>query len=574
MLFKNIPSLDAVIADLSSENITIVEKAMHNLGLHADKNYQSIHGDYNHFSGFFEIDAGKGRIIDLPILDTAFIKHKDKLTIDTVINLVKASFKTVGYDNYTITMLAIDEIISRKDVNAQKQVIVQFDKACEASDYSYRYQYNGNTVHDQLLDNFFGQFEVAALIDLINLITDPHSQMLNCDGGDEGDHLFIPAFEKCTNDTDFDLLLITFFKYQDESIEYHEQQHFTDLHNKILAVLTKDYNIKFAGEVKKRDSQTKLYALLDSNNPKDIEQLIEVLDKTENKKFAESNNYKILQKVNQLKLPLGHVTMALDFFIKKKEVVPYVEDTLRKYMLPNGEETVIAYLKTKENSDNKKYIGEIVSRFINEFNTKNISMVEIQPFRAYLKKVGNYNDAAVYGIEIQALFEMIIGTRRLAYGNVFYKMLSRFEKIVSLIVSPPISIKGLDLQFNLNLLANRANTEQWNIIKRLCRALFTVIPLKDTVSALYIPVVSAIKTEDYEFFKFLNQYIPATTKDESLTYYLASAFSKFSEKESMLKYIRRSLELGRTKAQFLEDKDFTQYKDDTDFLKALEFKAS
>ncbi|MCF6347935.1 MAG: hypothetical protein L3J20_06515 [Flavobacteriaceae bacterium] len=566
-LFKNIPSLNTVITDLSSEDVTIVEKAMNNLGLHADKNYQSIYGDYNHFSIFFEIDAGEGGIIDLPILDTAFLKHKDKLTIDTVINLIKTSFKTVGYDNYTITMLAIDEIISRKDVNAQKQVIAQFDKACEASDYSYRYRYNGNTVHDQLLDNFFGQFEVAALIDLIHLITDPYSQMLNCDGGDEGDHLFIPAFKKCANDADFNLLLTTFFKYQDESIEYHEPQHFTDLHNKILAVLNEDYHIKFADEMKKRDSQTRLYTLLDSNNPKNIEQLIEVLDKEENKKFTEANNYKILQKINQQELPLDYVTTALDFFIKKKELPYYVEDTLRKYMFPNGKETVIAYLKTKEDSENKKYIGEIISRFINAFNTKNASMEDIQPFRAYLKELANYNDDTVYAIEIQALLEMILSAR--FHGDDFYKMLSRFEEIISLVVSPPISV-DLDRQFNLYLLLKIGETEKWDIVKRLCCALFTVIPLKDTVRALYISVVSSIMTEDYDFLKFLKQYIPVTTEDNSLVYYLACAFSMFSEKETMLKYIRRSLELNETKATFLDDPNFAKYWEDNDFLKALE----
>ncbi|MCF6319031.1 MAG: hypothetical protein L3J83_07100 [Proteobacteria bacterium] len=45
----------------------------------------------------------------------------------TVVNPIKASFKSASYDNYTITTLAIQEIISRKDVAAQKQVIALFD---------------------------------------------------------------------------------------------------------------------------------------------------------------------------------------------------------------------------------------------------------------------------------------------------------------------------------------------------------------------------------------------------------------------------------------------------------------
>jgi len=40
----------------------------------------------------------------------------------------------------------------------------------------------------------------------------------------------------------------------------------------------------------------------------------------------------------------------------------------------------------------------------------------------------------------------------------------------------------------------------------------------------------------------------------------SNTFSIFSKKEPMLKYIRRSLELGKTKAEFLDDNDFTQYK--------------
>jgi len=556
--FKNTPSLDRVIDNLSSKDVVIAEKAMNNLGLHVNKNY---HEDNNPLAGYFGEAKDDEVIVNLPALDAAFIKHKDQLNVDTLISLVKMSLGSVIEDNYNIAILSIQEIIKRKDTLAQQQVIAQFKNACASYDFGHRYW--GITVHDQLFDDLFPAFESVALIDLLK---DGHGDMLNCDGGDGGDLLFAPAFEKCKNNADFEELLTAFFEYQDETLEYQGFQYFTDLHTNILAVLNKDHHAKFTAELEKRNTQTRLFTLLESDDPKDMIKLIEEIGKTEHEAFLKANDHNILAKMNQLELSLDPVTIALNIFIEKKRVSHYIKDVLLKYMLPKGEDAIIAYLKTRENSDIQTFIGKIVSDLIVDLNIKTHPMSDMQVFRVYLKQINQCDDDAIYTLEIESLFEKIKGAR--FYDDAFYKYLDRFEEIIGLIKSPPIQIK--DVRFNLWLMADHAKVEQWSIIKRLCKALFTVISLKDTVNALFIAIISAGMTKDRDFLNFLVQYIPEKIQDELLAYNLACAFSIFSEKEPMLKYVRDSIELGKTKTQFLDDKDFTQYKEDKDFLKVLE----
>ncbi len=550
---KNFPPLDTVINNLSSDDVALAEKAMNDLVRHVDKNY---HPDNNPLARYFGKEADEEYPLDLPILDSAFKKYKNKLSIDTLIDLTRMSIQSINVDNYTITLLAIQEIIKRKDLVAQQQVIAQFNTYC--GDFGHRFW--DSSVQDQLFDDLFPAFETAALIDLLK---DGAVDMLNSDGGDGGDRLFIPAFKKCKNMAELDSLLAAFFGYQDESLRYLGFQYFSDLYTEIRADLPKKYALKFKDEIKKKSLKTEVFILLESKDPKDIIKLIGLLDKEENKKFVKSKSYKILEKINELEVPLKHVTTALDFFIEKKV---YVEDTILKYLLPNGKGAVIAYLKTKKNTDNKEYIGETISKIIHGFNIENNSMKEIQPFRNYLKEINNCSDDAVYTIEIKNIFISIKNTR--FYNTVFYDQLSRLEEIASLVKSPPITLPSVEMWWDLRMIAS--GIKDWDIIKRLCKALFAIIPAEDVESSLQTAVISAAMTDDHNFLNFLSQYIPETTEDELLTFNLACAYAKFSEKEPMLAYIKRSIELGKTKAQFLDDNDFAQYSGDQDFLMALE----
>jgi len=590
---KNMPPLDKVIDDLSAKELTVVEASIHHLGLYVEKNGYLKN---NPLAEYFGEKANNYKVVNLPLLDAAFIKHQEKLSTDTLVNLVKMSLRTINEDNYNITLLSIKEIILRKDERAQQQVIAQFEKACE--NY-FGPRYWKRTVYDQLFDDLFPAFESVALSDLLE---DASMRVMDFESGGGGYRLFAPAFKRCRTDTDFEVLLHIFFKYEYLNLEHYGLQYFTDLHNEILAVLTNKYHIKFLDELDKRGVKTELYSLLESNDINDLIKLIKVLGQKENEKFLALYSSGVLEKVHQLELPLDHVTKALDFIIYKRKidcsivhsvrdasdvydvydvydsavyatdsvVVRSAQYTIIKYIHPEGKGAIIEHLKTKENVDNKTYLAAIVIGIINDFNEQNALMEDIQPFREYLKKLCHCDDDTVYLGEMHHLCFALRAAH--FYDDIFYNNLDRFEKIASLLTPPLISVptKGA-LNGNgpsaLWSLAKNANKEQWNIIKRMCRALFRATPLDPP---LFMAVRSAANTKDNNFLDFLKPYIPETIEMEDDAYSLAQSFSLFSEKKLMLKYVRRSMELGQTKTKFLNDPHFFQYIQDHAFLNALE----
>jgi hypothetical protein len=230
-LYASLPSITVVIEQLQSPDITGVEEAIHWLSLHVEANYED---EANPLAGYFEVEPEVNAYIytpmvtNLPILDDAIEKYLESFSDETLLIIFEMSFKTVGDDNFTATLLAIKEIIKRNSPETQVQLIALFQKACNNYDAGHRYC--DNTVHDQLIDTFFAQFTSEALLGLLqNASTD----MLNTEGGDAMDALFVPAFE---NTTDLDLhkeLLNVFLNYRKKASSYMGNPYFEKLMEQI-----------------------------------------------------------------------------------------------------------------------------------------------------------------------------------------------------------------------------------------------------------------------------------------------------------------------------------------------------
>lgn len=246
-MYYGLPAVEDVLKNLTSDNLKVAEKAISDLNLYVDKNY---HHSNNPLSRYFGETADNYDIVHLPVLEDAFEKHKSEFRTETLQALVGMSLRSIGEDNYQITVLAIEEIIRRKDVEAQKFVIEQFNKASKYYDFGHRFW--ESTVHDQLFDTLFPDFEIEALLELLE---NAHGDMLNSEGGDGADQLFIPAFNKCKTQKDFNRLLAAFLSYQDKDMEYSGYAYFKSLQEEIEQELKGDYLNIFKNEIGKHQKK-------------------------------------------------------------------------------------------------------------------------------------------------------------------------------------------------------------------------------------------------------------------------------------------------------------------------------
>ncbi|MCZ8215605.1 MAG: hypothetical protein O9262_05155, partial [Cyclobacteriaceae bacterium] len=83
-------------------------------------------------------------------------------------------------------------------------------------------------------------------------------------------------------------------------------------------------------------------------------------------------------------------------------------------------------------------------------------------------------------------------------------------------------------------------------------------------------IVLAILLKDDEVTEMANQLIPENITDNNLAYNLACFHSLKRDKEETLRYIKLAIVLGKNKDQFIVDTDFENYKNDPEFLAALE----
>jgi hypothetical protein len=144
----------------------------------------------------------------------------------------------------------------------------------------------------------------------------------------------------------------------------------------------------------------------------------------------------------------------------------------------------------------------------------------------------------------------------------------RLEEIAA-VIKGPVSLEKTDFKFDLLLMTSHAQRAEWEAIKKICRSFLPLIDNKTVIDVLQVPVVAAVKTADRDAFNWLKTFIPEKVTEPLLAYNLACGFAVFHDKPNMLAYIEKSLELGKTSRQFMDDKDFEGYIEDQDFLDLL-----
>ncbi|PKL32446.1 MAG: hypothetical protein CVV45_12650, partial [Spirochaetae bacterium HGW-Spirochaetae-10] len=154
-----------------------------------------------------------------------------------------------------------------------------------------------------------------------------------------------------------------------------------------------------------------------------------------------------------------------------------------------------------------------------------------------------------------------------SYGTETNTILERLEQLGGRVV-PPLPLKNIDVGFDFQMMARSLSDEDWSPAVRLSRIMIPLMAEVDRGQVMHIAVIASVKTSDRALLSWIEGQMPEEP-NRLLSYNMACAYAHFSEKPAMLHFVQRSLELGKTSEQFVDDDDFRPYRDDADFLKLL-----
>ncbi|WP_299220235.1 ankyrin repeat domain-containing protein [uncultured Aquimarina sp.] len=227
--------------------------------------------DEHPFVQFLGVKMEDEELVTTPILDEYLQKHINKVSSESLVSVIKMTLQNI-YFNFEATSFAVQEIIKRKDQEAQLTIVDQFYEACEYYDAGHRFW--SSTNQDELIDTYFPEFESEALLKLLEKAS---GDMLNNEGGDGMDALFAPALH---NTKDYDLQqkildVLEAYKKEYEEEGYADEEYFDSILEAILAsapanVIQGIENIK-----ENKQKREALLKAIEELNPIKIEELLE-----------------------------------------------------------------------------------------------------------------------------------------------------------------------------------------------------------------------------------------------------------------------------------------------------------
>ncbi|MDC7224112.1 MAG: hypothetical protein PQJ60_10250, partial [Spirochaetales bacterium] len=152
------------------------------------------------------------------------------------------------------------------------------------------------------------------------------------------------------------------------------------------------------------------------------------------------------------------------------------------------------------------------------------------------------------------------------------RKIERLRELAQKLESPVSFAKG-NLGFDLiNLVDYDGSKRSWFQFTEICKAYFSVMEKKvvSRIYALHYLAAGVCYTDDKDSLRWLEPFLPDVVEHDLLAFNLACAYAHFGEKEKMLTFVRRSMELGKTGEEFFDDEEFDAFRKDEDFLKLLE----
>lgn len=557
--YQQLPSIAMIISQLETENLMQFEEAILDLSKHVDANYSE---ENNPLAGYFGVETEDEEITEIEVLDTAIQKHLKNLSDKTLVTIFGMTFKSVGDDNYQAALLVLEEVIARRNAETQKQIIKKFYKACKYYDAGHRFW--SNTVYDQLIDTLFAQFTSEALYQLLKKAS---TDMLNSEGGDQMEALFIPAFENAKDQELQEKLLQVFFEYEKEARGYYGKSYFDQLLlqiNDVGSVELQDLILRKKEENKEpEDWLTLLENLNEDNFPSVIDKILNQTPEN----FNEHYFHKIVAAAQKIVLRESNLIALLNFMVKERN--NDLPDVLIFQYHKKAPEKLIAFLEAQLEKNNFDIydVAKLVKRIIKQLSESNTPLAEFEIYENFLASHCDVSFDEIYNLEIKTLL------------NSFFRYLS-WHWVDSSWTLEKAKEVALKIEGEFNYTELRSNTYslvdlgKYEKAKEVFEILHPILKYSENEGALFYNIIAAIKLNDEPYFNLLYKEAQKIEKisEVLLTYNLACGLAHFGRKEDMLFYIKESIRLGKIKQQFLDDTDFEKYWEDSEFLEAIEDK--
>lgn len=557
---RELPPIKTILGQLETDTLPNFEEAISYLAKLVNVNYRT---KQNPLADYFNLEIDEDEITEIPILDNAILKHIKSLSEKTLISIFEMTFKSVIYDNYNASLIVLDEIIARKNVATQEKIVEQFYDASKFYDAGHRFW--GHTVHDQLIDDLFPQFTSEALYQLLKKAS---TDMLNSEGGDQMEDLFIPAFQ---NTTDLNLqtkVLEVFFKYEEKAKTYYGKEYFNHLLQQIREIASPELEKIILAKKEENKEEEEISELLENLNQEDLPKAIGMLGNKIPKKMEEDFLFKINQACDKNEIDEEIATLLMSFLIRKKENY-YIADLLQSQYHKKNPKKIIAILNQalENNSFDKNEIFDIVRMIFKKLvHEKEVIFNDLEIYRDFLISKCDIEIDSIYAFEIQHLLTRYFKAKDyFASGDQTYLL----DKIKEIFSKTEVQFSYENLQSELSHIVHYGENEK-------CRTIFNYLypRIKNYAdeNILHLNIIASIKLNDDIYFDALSkevQKLGEITK-ALFAFNFACGFGHFDRKEEMLHYIKESIRLGKTKQQFLDDTDFEKYWNDGDFLKAID----
>lgn len=557
---RELPPIKTILGQLETDTLPNFEEAIFYLSKLVNANYAR---KQNPIKVYFNIVTEEAKIAKIPILDNGIQKHIKSLSEKTLITIFEMTFKSVQHDNYNASLIVLEEIIARKNVTTQEKIVKQFYDASKFYDAGHRFW--GHTVHDQLIDDLFPQFTSEALYELLEKAS---TDMLNSEGGDQMEDLFIPAFQ---NTTDLNLqtkVLEVFFRYEEKAKTYYGKEYFIHLLQQIREIASPELEKIILAKKEENKEEEELSELLENLNQEDLPKAIGMLGNKIPKKMEEDFLFKINQACDKNEIDEEIANLLMSFLIRKKENSYLAELLQSKYHKTNPEKIIsILSQSLTDNSFDENEAYNLARMIITDLvPNKEVSFDDLEIYRNFIVSKCNISIDTIYNNEVQRLLSVFFNS---IPTSPFDKHIYILEKVKEIFSKTEAKFSYSNLYYDVYYLVKDIENEQ-------CRTIFNYLSpgIKNYSSenVLYLNVIAAIKLNDTIFFDAVLKKVQKLEEISQvlLAFNLSCGFAHFGRKEEMFYYIKESIRLGKTKQQFLDDTDFEKYWNDGDFLKAID----
>lgn len=570
-LLRGLPDPESIKERLAAGDAAIVEAALLDLAKHVAAASSEDENALNEMFGSASAHEDPAAVRAIPLLDDALNAHLSALAGETLTAVFGAALRRVE-DNFEAARIVTGEIVRRHDAAAQLRLVESFESACENYDAGHRYQ--EDTVHDQLIDVYFPDFEAAPLAELLAWCRNDH---LNGNGGDDMASLFAPAFSRVADDGAFARLTDRLGKYTKDQLGYGHGESVDRLFASIEGDLSPSHRAAFTKFRSQLDqtlsvlrSRAEISADAESRDVARIEKAIARIDTLGAEDWSEIR-------------PSFWYALDVDG-VARESCVRVLEKSLDMQDDTGVVRALIGLIRDDAGRTRELFAAKDGAKEALAKHLRAVLLEVAKPaHRGFTPRPGFPGDfVRTWAEELDGISAAdwrrseVVATFQLSFRNYDEGLLAA---AVSALAELPGSIDltaadrsyGGTLGDRLADLVGQMVTYADKTMLALARQLHK-IELKDKTRERILAQLVGLSAarDDHEAFDALSKLLPSEITNAALAYNLACTSARRGDREALLRNVKRALELGKSPTQMRDDSDFAAFLDDPELHALLE----